>query len=159
MAFFKRQPSMWLQEMAAIAGAALIASFSAASAKADVGSPFLPTSDLPLETTVQTVSQLPSQNFCPSHLNAAINAIVNRSQFATANWGIAVEPLSTEMPLYNHHSEDLLIPASNVKLLTTAATIRIITDRNPQALSIFREQLEIINRYSDNTLADDLLRT
>ncbi|NER83728.1 MAG: D-alanyl-D-alanine carboxypeptidase/D-alanyl-D-alanine-endopeptidase [Leptolyngbya sp. SIO1D8] len=33
------------------------------------------------------------------------------------------------------------------------------TDRNPQALSIFREQLEIINRYSDNTLADDLLRT
>ena len=157
MAFFKRQPSPWLREMAAIFGAVLVTCMPATTARANTDNDVAFTTAT--ASTPLTVGQLPTPGFCPSDLDVAIDAIVNRPQFATANWGISVKPLSDETVLYSHDSEAFLVPASNIKLLTTAAAVQIITERSPRALSAFREQLEVINRHSNNARADALLRT
>lgn len=67
-----------------------------------------------------------SESLCPAQLGTAINAIIERPQLIRARWGILVEPLSPagrNRALYNREAERFFIPASNVKLLTTAAAL------------------------------------
>ncbi len=73
-------------------------------------------------------------SICPARLGAAIDAVINRPQFRRARWGILIEPLSvkgmdrasvnSDDPLYRRDAEHYFIPASNLKLLTTAAALR-----------------------------------
>ncbi|MEL6384540.1 MAG: D-alanyl-D-alanine carboxypeptidase [Cyanobacteria bacterium J06626_18] len=156
MTFLKWQPSAWIRDIAVIAGAALIAGVPATVASANVGAE----ASLQPEPTTESpsVSQLSGAKFCPSDLNTAIDNIVYRPHFNGASWGISIKPLSDDTVLYAYHSEDLLIPASNIKLITTGAALRIISERAPQALPEFKDRFEVINRYSDNYLADELLR-
>ena len=75
-----------------------------------------------------------SKSICPAQLGAAIDSVINRRQFLRARWGILIEPLSPQLSdrtstvnqnhaLYRHDAERYFIPASNVKLLTTAAAL------------------------------------
>ncbi|MCA1991119.1 MAG: D-alanyl-D-alanine carboxypeptidase/D-alanyl-D-alanine-endopeptidase [Coleofasciculus sp. S288] len=64
------------------------------------------------------------QSLCSSQLETAIDAVTRRSEFARSRWGIAIETLSTPNTLYRRDAERYFIPASNVKLLTTAAALR-----------------------------------
>ena len=75
-----------------------------------------------------------SKSICPAQLGVAIDSVINRPQFRRARWGILVEPLSPQLSdrtstvnqnqaLYRHDAERYFIPASNVKLLTTAAAL------------------------------------
>jgi D-alanyl-D-alanine carboxypeptidase/D-alanyl-D-alanine-endopeptidase (penicillin-binding protein 4) len=59
--------------------------------------------------------------FCPAELEAKINAIVDRPQFQRARWGILVQPLGESESLYERNPAQFFIPASNVKLFTSAA--------------------------------------
>ena len=85
--------------------------------------------DLPVAVEPQS-----SESICPAQLGAAIDSVINRPQFRRARWGILVEPLSPQLSdrtstvnqnqaLYRHDAERYFIPASNVKLLTTAAAL------------------------------------
>jgi serine-type D-Ala-D-Ala carboxypeptidase/endopeptidase (penicillin-binding protein 4) len=96
--------------------------------------------------------------FCPVQLEASIASIIDRSSFDTAQWGIAIEPVSEPTVLYQYNSDAFLIPASNIKLLTTAAALRIVGDRPLQDQASFESWITTINQESDNDLADDLLR-
>ena len=100
-----------------------------------------------------------AQQFCPADLAPAMDAIVGRSQFATADWGIEVYALMDDRALYAHNAQRFLIPASNVKLLTTAAAIRAIVEQAPERLWNFRDDLNLVNRDSNNARADELLRS
>ncbi|NJN22615.1 MAG: D-alanyl-D-alanine carboxypeptidase [Leptolyngbya sp. RL_3_1] len=97
-------------------------------------------------------------NFCPSDLQGAIATIVNQPQFDSARWGILIEPLAEGTLLYGQRANTALIPASNTKLLTTAAALQVVRERNPQALGAMEERLTVVNRDSHNGYADDLLR-
>lgn len=71
------------------------------------------------------IAQIPSKgNVCPAQLATGINAITNRSQFRRSRWGILMQTLSTGENLYSRDAQKYLIPASNVKLLTTAAVLQ-----------------------------------
>lgn len=96
--------------------------------------------------------------FCPDDLAPAMDAIVGRSHFSSASWGIEVYPLLDERPIYARNAQRLLIPASNIKLLTTAAAIRTIMEQSPDGLWNFRDDLNLVNRESNNARADELLR-
>ncbi|GAB4237643.1 MAG: D-alanyl-D-alanine carboxypeptidase/D-alanyl-D-alanine-endopeptidase [Stanieria sp.] len=63
------------------------------------------------------------KNVCPQDLPFAIQKIINRPQFSHAHWGILIETASGQT-LYNHNAKKYFIPASNVKILTTAAVLR-----------------------------------
>ncbi|WP_445304575.1 D-alanyl-D-alanine carboxypeptidase/D-alanyl-D-alanine endopeptidase [Microcoleus sp. S13C4] len=62
-------------------------------------------------------------DICPGELGAQVDAIANRPEFSRSRWGILIQPLSSTTTLYSRDSQKYFIPASNVKLLTTAAAL------------------------------------
>jgi D-alanyl-D-alanine carboxypeptidase/D-alanyl-D-alanine-endopeptidase (penicillin-binding protein 4) len=64
-----------------------------------------------------------SQNLCHADLGKEIDAIINRPQWKRSRWGIIIQPLNSDIPIYSHDSDRYFTPASNVKLLTTAAAL------------------------------------
>ena len=74
------------------------------------------------QTPVPEVTNIKS--ICPAQLSSAINNIINRPQFSRVRWGILVKTLSSENILYSQDSQKYFIPASNMKLFTTAAALQ-----------------------------------
>ena len=64
-----------------------------------------------------------SQNICPANLPQAIESITNRTEFRYARWGILIQTQSSQTILYSHDRDRYFIPASNIKLITTAAAL------------------------------------
>ncbi|NDJ17413.1 D-alanyl-D-alanine carboxypeptidase/D-alanyl-D-alanine-endopeptidase [Myxacorys almedinensis] len=60
---------------------------------------------------------------CSNQLPAAIAAIVNRPMFARSRFGVLVQTLGNQETLYARDANRYFIPASNAKLLTTAAVL------------------------------------
>ena len=56
-------------------------------------------------------------------LEAQIETVLQRDAYAGASWGIAVMDLTTGEMLYTHNAKNNFVPASNAKLLTTAAAL------------------------------------
>ncbi len=52
-----------------------------------------------------------------------INAILSQPQFAKAHWGIDAVDLATGKAIYTLNQDQLFVPASNMKLVTTAAVL------------------------------------
>lgn len=79
-----------------------------------------------LGNSPQVVAQMPqvSGNICAGELGAKVDAIANRAEFSRSRWGILIQPLSSTTTLYSRDSQKYFIPASNVKLLTTAAALQ-----------------------------------
>ncbi|MEK0178146.1 MAG: D-alanyl-D-alanine carboxypeptidase/D-alanyl-D-alanine-endopeptidase [Oscillatoriales cyanobacterium] len=77
-------------------------------------------------TASAVVAQIPavSGNICAVDLGAKIDAIANRAEFSRSRWGILIQPLSSTRTLYSRDAQKYFIPASNVKLLTTAAALQ-----------------------------------
>jgi serine-type D-Ala-D-Ala carboxypeptidase/endopeptidase (penicillin-binding protein 4) len=77
-----------------------------------------------LAKSVQTASKNKiDEVVCPINLNAAIDKIVNRSEFRRSRWGILIQKLDSHETLYSLDSQKYFLPASNVKLLTTAVAL------------------------------------
>jgi serine-type D-Ala-D-Ala carboxypeptidase/endopeptidase (penicillin-binding protein 4) len=66
----------------------------------------------------------PLPAICASKLPTAINSIIDRPELRRYRWGIVVQALGATNQLYNHDGDRLFIPASNVKLITTAVALR-----------------------------------
>jgi serine-type D-Ala-D-Ala carboxypeptidase/endopeptidase (penicillin-binding protein 4) len=58
-----------------------------------------------------------------SDLAEKINAILSQPQFAKAHWGIDAVDLATGKAIYTLNQDQLFVPASNMKLMTTAAVL------------------------------------
>jgi serine-type D-Ala-D-Ala carboxypeptidase/endopeptidase (penicillin-binding protein 4) len=74
------------------------------------------------------IAQMPavSGNICPHELGAKVDTIANRAEFSRSRWGILIQSLSSNTTLYSRDSNKYFIPASNTKLLTTAAALQKI---------------------------------
>jgi D-alanyl-D-alanine carboxypeptidase/D-alanyl-D-alanine-endopeptidase (penicillin-binding protein 4) len=66
---------------------------------------------------------LNNNKICPDNLAQGIETIINTSNQQRAFWGILVKTLNSERILYQLNADKYFIPASNVKLLTTAAAL------------------------------------
>ncbi|MEG4204700.1 D-alanyl-D-alanine carboxypeptidase/D-alanyl-D-alanine-endopeptidase [Microcoleus sp. Pol7_A1] len=69
-------------------------------------------------------TQTVAGDICPGELGAQVDAIANRPEFSRSRWGILIQPLSSTATLYSRDAQKYFIPASNVKLLTTAAALQ-----------------------------------
>ncbi|MEG4812129.1 D-alanyl-D-alanine carboxypeptidase/D-alanyl-D-alanine-endopeptidase [Microcoleus sp. F8-D3] len=76
--------------------------------------------------TPQVVGQTPAVagDICPGELGSQVDAIANRPEFSRSRWGILIQPLSSTDTLYSRDATKYFIPASNAKLLTTAAALQ-----------------------------------
>ncbi len=72
----------------------------------------------------QIAPTTPTKSICSAQLATAIDTVINRPLFSRARWGILVQPLATTQTLYNRDAQKYFTPASNVKLLTTAAALQ-----------------------------------
>lgn len=66
----------------------------------------------------------PQATICRAQLPGAIDAIASRPQFARSRWGISVQTVTSATTLYDRDGERYFIPASTLKLLTTAAALQ-----------------------------------
>lgn len=96
---------------------------------------------------------------CAADLSAAIDPVINQPYFASAQWGVLVKSLDSGEVLYSHNADRYFIPASNIKLLTTATALQLFDQRNFGYSARLLDNIRIINRDSDNALADALFRS
>lgn len=64
-----------------------------------------------------------SESICPNVLATQIEKIIQRPEFVRSHWGILIQTLNSDLNLYELNSQKYFIPASNIKLLTTAAAL------------------------------------
>ncbi|WGV23802.1 D-alanyl-D-alanine carboxypeptidase/D-alanyl-D-alanine endopeptidase [Halotia branconii] len=65
-----------------------------------------------------------TKSICPNQLKPVVDVLINRPQFSRMRWGVLVKPLSSAQTLYSRDAEKYFTPASNAKLLTTAAALQ-----------------------------------
>ncbi len=83
----------------------------------------MPVISVILASGLPTIAQpATTPQICPAFARD-VDAIVNHPKFRHAQFGILIQD-SKPNTLYTHNAERLLIPASNAKILTTAAALR-----------------------------------
>lgn len=95
---------------------------------------------LPLEVLAQ--SSEVSQKICPNELPEKINQITTNSVFTKTHWGILVQTLKESKILYQKDSNRHFIPASNVKLITTATALQRLGENWKIQTIIYQDKQE-----------------
>jgi D-alanyl-D-alanine carboxypeptidase/D-alanyl-D-alanine-endopeptidase (penicillin-binding protein 4) len=92
---------------------------------------------------------------CTEFVGGNIERVIDRFP---NQWGILVESIDRQKVLYSHNADRFFIPASNTKLITTAAALQAL---NPDAAirrKSLRDWVNITNQRSNNSYADTLLK-
>ncbi len=101
-----------------------------------------------------------TKSICSSQLGTAIDAVINRPLFSRGRWGILIQPLSTGPTLYSRDAQKYFTPASNLKLLTTAAALQKLGANFRIRTSIYQNGngvLRVVGR-GDPSLSDTQLQ-
>ncbi|TVQ43729.1 MAG: D-alanyl-D-alanine carboxypeptidase/D-alanyl-D-alanine-endopeptidase [Gloeocapsa sp. DLM2.Bin57] len=108
--------------------------------------------------------QAESEFVCVSNLEKEVQEIIHRPEWNRSRWGILVRTLDGEETIYNLEGEKYFLPASSLKLLTTAAAIqglgsdfRIATPVYVTGSAPRLERLVIVGK-GDPSLTSDHLR-
>ncbi|MGB5772219.1 MAG: D-alanyl-D-alanine carboxypeptidase/D-alanyl-D-alanine-endopeptidase, partial [Crocosphaera sp.] len=103
------------------------------------------------------------QSICKADLKAKIDEILNTEELKRSHWGIIVKTLDNKTILYDLNSHKYFIPASNVKLFTTAAVlvkfgsnVQIKTPIYAQGTSPHLSLLKVVGK-GDPTLSSEQL--
>jgi serine-type D-Ala-D-Ala carboxypeptidase/endopeptidase (penicillin-binding protein 4) len=104
------------------------------------------------------VPRPPAGAICPYQLESQINQILQREAFRSTRWAIQIDSIDYPGELYSYNGNTFLIPASNVKLFTTAAALQSVSDSLDGPWKTFGAEVETINRYSDNEYANYMLK-
>ncbi|WP_414690161.1 D-alanyl-D-alanine carboxypeptidase/D-alanyl-D-alanine endopeptidase [Nostoc sp.] len=102
-----------------------------------------------------------TKSICSTKVGTAIDAVINRPLFSRVRWGILVQPLSTGPILYSRDAQKYFTPASNLKLLTTAAALQQLGANFRIRTSIYQDGngvLRVVGR-GDPSLSDTQLQT
>ncbi|MFB2938619.1 D-alanyl-D-alanine carboxypeptidase/D-alanyl-D-alanine-endopeptidase [Aerosakkonemataceae cyanobacterium BLCC-F154] len=108
---------------------------------------------------IVSAEQNSASNICPAQLPEAIDAIVDRPEHRRQHWGILIETLSPSRHLYSRNAQQYFIPASNVKLFTTAAALLQLGSDFRIRTSVYGKDgiLRLVGR-GDPSLTDAQLR-
>ena len=96
-----------------------------------------------------------NRNFCQEFIEPEIRAIADR---VGGKWGIMIQSLNDGATLYSYNPDRLLIPASNVKILTAAAALQRLDPNSSIRSTSLREWVKVTLLRSNNNYADVLLR-
>lgn len=77
-----------------------------------------------------------AQTLCPAQLSTTIDSILQEPALRSASWGILIQDANGTTP-YARNPDQLMTPASNAKLLTTAAALAVLTPQFRQQTPFF----------------------
>jgi D-alanyl-D-alanine carboxypeptidase/D-alanyl-D-alanine-endopeptidase (penicillin-binding protein 4) len=92
---------------------------------------------------------------CSSFIKPIVDRIVDTYSFGSGKWGILVQSLDGTT-VYSHNPDSYLIPASNNKILVTAAALQKLTPTSQIHSKSLREWITVTNLRSNNYYADTL---
>lgn len=129
-----------------------------------VGVPFPQTKDGTNLNIILAQNQ-DSRSICPNELAPEIKKIIQRPDMARSHWGILIQPIHSDLNLYALNSEKFFTPASNIKLLTTAAALLEFGSQFQIRTSIYSQgdtpnlqTLRLVGQ-GDPTITTDTLKT
>ena len=94
---------------------------------------------------------------CSDRIKSSIDEIIQRPQFKKSKWAILVQSLGGTN-IYSLNPDSYMVPASNMKLLVTAAALQKL-DLNGQIRSTsISDWIKVTNLKSNNAYANVLLR-
>ncbi|WP_445174332.1 D-alanyl-D-alanine carboxypeptidase/D-alanyl-D-alanine endopeptidase [Microcoleus sp.] len=116
-----------------------------------------------LGNSPQVIAQVPEVpgDICPGELGVQVDTIANRPEFSRSRWGILIQPLSSTATLYSRDAQKYFIPASNVKLLTTAAALQKLGADFRIKTSVYSDEngsLYVVGR-GDPSITEDQLES
>ena len=107
----------------------------------------------------QTPTPTPTpRTICPAQLASNLDTVINRPLFNRVRWGLLVQNLNGQT-LYNRDANKLFTPASNTKLLTTAAALQQLGANFRIRTSVYQEAngvLRVVGR-GDPSITDTQL--
>jgi serine-type D-Ala-D-Ala carboxypeptidase/endopeptidase (penicillin-binding protein 4) len=120
--------------------------FLLSSQFAAIGEVALSQTPIPTQTPIAPTS-IP-KTICPAQLPSNLDAVINRPVFSRVRWGILVQTLNSGQTLYNRDSQKYFTPASNTKLLTTAAALQQLGTNFRIRTSVYRDNgaLRLVGR-------------
>jgi D-alanyl-D-alanine carboxypeptidase/D-alanyl-D-alanine-endopeptidase (penicillin-binding protein 4) len=105
-----------------------------------------------------TIPGTSNQKICPASLEASIDEIINRSAFRNGKWGILVQSLDGRTTFYSHNANKYLIPASNMKIITTAAALQKFDPHSSIRSKSLQDWIAVTNLRSNNFYAETLFK-
>ena len=94
---------------------------------------------------------------CSSNIPSVIDRILERPALRNSKWGILVQSLNGST-IYSKSPDSYMIPASNIKLLVTAAALQKLNPQGKIRSRSIQEWITVTNLRSNNSYADVLLR-
>ena len=95
--------------------------------------------------------------FCSKYVRGVVDRIVERPSLQGSKWAILIQTIGGET-LYSRHPDSYMIPASNLKLLVTAAALQKLNVEGKIRSRSIRDWIITTNLRSDNSYANILLR-
>lgn len=94
---------------------------------------------------------------CSNSLEPAINNIIQRPELRGAKWAILVQSLGGSN-IYSLNPDSYMVPASNIKLLVTAAALQKLDPKGQIRSTSISDWIKVTNLRSNNAYANVLLR-
>jgi len=137
----------------AVACITLASPFALSTASADTTIGFgngLDPIDVPLSPTIK------NPGICSNNITEAISKIVERPELNQGKWAILVQSLGGTN-IYSLNPDSYMVPASNMKLLVTAAALQEFNPENQIHSISMGDWIKVTNLNSDNAYANVLL--
>lgn len=94
---------------------------------------------------------------CSKYIEGVVDRIIERPDLQGSKWAILMQTINGET-LYSRHPDSYMIPASNLKLLVTAAALQKLNPEGKIRSRSIRDWIITTNLRSDNAYANILLR-
>ena len=95
---------------------------------------------------------------CVAQMGNSIDSILQQAPYRNGKWGVLIESLPTGEVLYSRNADEFFIPASNIKLFTTAAALQLYDPQSPIRSTNLSSWVYTTNQRSDNAYAETLFR-
>jgi serine-type D-Ala-D-Ala carboxypeptidase/endopeptidase (penicillin-binding protein 4) len=108
--------------------------------------------ELPQDTITATTTTAKNSYTTVKEFWSQMDDIFNDPNFANAQWGVMIQSLETGEYLYQRNEDKLMMPASNLKLFTTAAGLILLGDNYQFKTNIYQN-----GKLDGSTLDGDLV--
>ena len=103
-----------------------------------------------------TLPRNDTSGICSNQIEPVINQIIERPDIDKGKWAILVQSLGGTN-IYSHNPDSYMVPASNIKLLVTAAALQKFSLNKQIESTSIRDWITVTNLRSNNAYANVLL--